>query len=501
MENSIVILNPNYHLRNDGDKIILSAKPPLNTYGLIGWQSSLHPLHAQILSFFTWDRSFSQNLELLSSFLKKDIKEVERLLLPYINNEEPFYVEWKGYKIKFPSRVLIEKSQANDKYTYPNLLKENFVCKEELNLDSGRCNSIPLSITFMLTNKCMTRCTYCYADTRTVVKNKLSTGRIRELIKEAAANQVVNIGLIGGEVFLHKDWHIIYKALIDDGFPSNMISTKCPVDEDIIAKLKFSNYKHPLQISLDSIDPDKLMKILQVDSIYIIRIMNGLKQLDKENIPYQIATVLTEQNSSIENIREMYEFLKHCVCLKRWEIRMAMHSIYIEKDKFTSIKTNKTNIENIFKYIEENIKGKAQFKISLGYSDLKKEYYYTKEGSSNFQGAGCSALNNHMFVLPDGKVTICEQLYWNPHFIIGDLNYMSLQEVWNSPRALYFVNLSQQDIQENSNCNACTIFDKCIKGRNRCWADVIKAYGKDNWDYPDPRCKYANPMKIDLRYS
>lgn len=25
------------------------------------------------------------------------------------------------------------------------------------------------------------------------------------------------------------------------------------------------------------------------------------------------------------------------------------------------------------------------------------------------------------FVLPDGKVSACEQLYWHPQFIIGDL--------------------------------------------------------------------------------
>lgn len=37
--------------------------------------------------------------------------------------------------------------------------------------------------------------------------------------------------------------------------------------------------------------------------------------------------------------------------------------------------------------------------------------------------------------MPDGKVTICEELYWHPHFIIGDLKKQTLKEIWNSQKA------------------------------------------------------------------
>ena len=35
---------------------------------------------------------------------------------------------------------------------------------------------------------------------------------------------------------------------------------------------------------------------------------------------------------------------------------------------------------------------------------------------------------------------------------------------------------------------------------NRCWAEVVKAYGDEHWDYPDPRCKLAPEMKTNLIY-
>ena len=96
-----------------------------------------------------------------------------------------------------------------------------------------------------------------------------------------------------------------------------------------------------------------------------------------------------------------------------------------------------------------------------------------------------------MFILPDGKVTICEQLYWIPQFIIGDVNHNSIEEIWNSPKALQLANLCQSEIQENSKCKECTLFDKCFTKHKRCWANIIKAYGLENWDYPDPRCEQA----------
>lgn len=35
---------------------------------------------------------------------------------------------------------------------------------------------------------------------------------------------------------------------------------------------------------------------------------------------------------------------------------------------------------------------------------------------------------------------------------------------------------------------------------NRCWAEILKAYGDENWDYPDPRCIKAPKMKNNLKF-
>lgn len=37
----------------------------------------------------------------------------------------------------------------------------------------------------------------------------------------------------------------------------------------------------------------------------------------------------------------------------------------------------------------------------------------------------------------------------------------------------------------------CSDFTSCFQASNRCFANIMKAYGMENFDYPDPRCIFA----------
>ena len=172
-----------------------------------------------------------------------------------------------------------------------------------------------------------------------------------------------------------------------------------------------------------------------------------------------------------------------------------------DEENFISIKSNANTLNDLYRYIEENIIPKSSFPIVTARQELENKYFSSNSGSSSFKGARCSALNEHFFILPDGKVTICEQLYWNPNFIIGDMNQQGIMEVWNSERVQELLQLKQQDLSDNSACKSCKLFDNCFRvARNRCWSDIIKAYGSKNWDFPDPRCTRAPKMKYNISY-
>lgn len=54
--------------------------------------------------------------------------------------------------------------------------------------------------------------------------------------------------------------------------------------------------------------------------------------------------------------------------------------------------------------------------------------------------------------------------------------------------------------RSKSICFNCKSLKSCNMRHRRCFVKIIKAYGIENWDYPDPRCIYAPEIHSDLLY-
>ena len=104
----------------------------------------------------------------------------------------------------------------------------------------------------------------------------------------------------------------------------------------------------------------------------------------------------------------------------------------------------------------------------------------------------CTANRDGFVILPDGRVTVCEELYDHSDFIIGDLKAQSVMEMWNSPKALSLIAPDQAAVPEGP-CKTCPTFAECNSVRGRCWRDILKSYGWNKPHYPDPRCPKAPP--------
>ncbi|MDE6803647.1 MAG: SPASM domain-containing protein [Muribaculaceae bacterium] len=131
---------------------------------------------------------------------------------------------------------------------------------------------------------------------------------------------------------------------------------------------------------------------------------------------------------------------------------------------------------------------------------MDEEYQCTGPEKNCFNGGSCGLLRDQIFILPDGKVSVCEQLYWHPEFIIGDLTENTIEQIWQSTKALNIFSMSKSQFRLGSKCSQCNFADKCISDKRRCVVKVMKAYGRDNWDYPDPRCVFAPNFTGSLKY-
>lgn len=491
--NNRYVLNFFYKLRHDIKRsYILSSDYVSKEYiqfVQIGWISQIHPVLAMALSLFSEPASLQELKNKFSYFFDISETEAEIFVKLFLNNEENFIINYEGKNFTFPKNIVIEETLQFSKpiqYT-----PEQFVF-QELDWDTERFYEAPISLVFMVNNECATDCVYCYAN-KSVKAKLLPFERMKSLLKEANELHITKFTLVGGEVFLYKHWKELLSLLKEYGLNEKLISTKIPIGEKTIASLKTFGLK--IQISLDSVNPEKLQSILNVNSDYAEKMRQTIKLLEKYSIKFQIATILTKYNSSISELNDIFLFLKQFSCLQRWEIRIAFKSLYSRGD-FDQFRLSRNEINEIDDWIK-NLQKETDMNI-LWMPTSNDKYFKGENGSRSFDGARCSANYSNLFILPDGKVTICEQLYWNPRFIVGDLNKQTIKEIWNSPKSLALSHLQKEDFREDSICRACKIFDDCMSYPNRCFADILKGYGDENWDYPDPRCIKAPAFTHNL---
>ena len=278
------------------------------------------------------------------------------------------------------------------------------------------------------------------------------------------------------------------------------ISTKYPLTGEMIHAIQKTGFTNPVQISLDACSSGLLQKTLSVNSNYLPKVLRGIKLLDESGLSYRITSVLTTYNTKKDVIEKLFRLISELKNIADWRITPAVNSNWIEYEQFRKLKPDKKEIESLYEFVENKIVPYSKIPILLNRPAINREFQYCTTGSKDFKGVKCSALNNQLFILPDGKATICEQLYWSPRFVVGDVSVNSISKVWNSPAVERILSLKRTDIQDSSPCKVCELFETCFDARNRCWTDIIKAYGKENWDYPDPRCAFAPDMINNLLY-
>lgn len=486
--NMKIYLNPSYALKKEHDCVLLLGKSgiySLATDANLSFTGVIHPLHAIILSFIKGDEE-NNTVKKISQFLKVDETLVKKFIHKLLDNPLDIGFNYNGYTIGFPKN-LITSIEPKIKYS-TNYDPYEFLIDEKPCLKYKRHNTVS-SITLMLNNICTTSCYYCYANKNNPMNCNIPFQRIKELVDEAKKLNVISFDLIGGEVFLYPYWHELIKYLINNGFFPFVSTKKILTDNEIE---KFSELNLPLQISLDSLLHSTLYKTLKVNLNYVEEMKDMILKLEKKGIKIAIHTVLNQYNTTIEDMQSLFIFLKNKKNIIYWKPDIANDSIYVNHKIKGSITPTNQQLENLYKYFKDISKK----------SDLSIKYEGIEPPSKNneinndlkeklnlfLNRAYCAGNFSQLFILPDGNVTICEELYWHKKFIIGNVKENSLDSIWNSDKALSLYNIKQKNISPNSKCHNCKIFTQCRSEKQICYRDIIRKYGVENWDLPDINC-------------
>jgi radical SAM protein with 4Fe4S-binding SPASM domain len=493
----IYVVNPNYKIRSDKKRCVVTNNNSMLMKSK--WASQIeietdiswiiHPYLAYIFSFFNNQITLREIFEKLSQLLGIEVSQIADSILPVINNNETKIVSFQNLKSSGIPKNFIIKNNPDEEY-FSNVLSTQSVLEilKDVDIDSNRLY-IPNQMYLMVNNVCVTDCVYCYADKSHKVSNTISFKRVKELIAEASSLGMRDFEICGGEFFIYKHWKEVIKELHKYQY-SPYISTKFPITQEILDSLLECNITS-IQLSIDSVDNEEIKRILNVDNDYLDKVKQGVELLNNANIEICVKPVITKYNDSLESVQNLLDYLVRFEMVKKINIAPGAYSIYKPFNYSTNVAKIKEIQELVNKYevkypnIEISMQG---YEVEVSVDDRMRDF--------GDRGA-CSGNLSSFYALPDGKVTICEQMYWHPNFILGDLANQSIMEVWNSQKALSLWNIKQEEIQDDSPCKTCDYFDECRRGRGNCWRLAVAAYGWENYDYPAPNCPYAPPIKGD----
>ncbi|MDD2755520.1 MAG: radical SAM protein [Methanothrix sp.] len=468
-----LIVSPHIKIRPDGNRAILFSVNPTNSiYG--NCFRFLNPAQAITLSLFNGKRDLTDVVEIVAYLFDLDTQtashEVDALLSLPVNNEHTigtFIIDVSDIDIK-SMRLYDPKAFIPD--------------KNQLIPDDPRCN-IPCSMIVLPTMRCYTNCRYCYADRNGFRGKEFDVPLFKDLLRQAKNCGIETVNFSGGDIFCRSDAFELIEYTLSRGMYPN-IPTKYPLSKDQIERLSEMGLS-TIQISIDALDSNIIDDLVAVSPGYGNRILQTLNYLGEIGIKVRTNTVLTPYN--IRDAINLAKYLTKQPYIIKSNFTCYGRSIYHHHENMFC----PSEMIHIFKNDFDKIKN--IFPAKIFFSGLVSDPYKGDEAerTTRFSKRSfCTASRRGFVVLPDGRVTICEELYFHDSFIIGDLNKQSLMEIWASPKAMELAHPSQALVPDGA-CRDCLDFRTCHEGLGRCFRECIKSYGIHRPHWPDPRCPKA----------
>jgi radical SAM protein with 4Fe4S-binding SPASM domain len=473
-----LILNPEVKLRPDGGRAILFSVNSPDSLQDSAFRY-LYPQQAVVLSLFNGQRDLTEIKEAVAYLFNLDLhialQEVENVLDLPVNKEQTI------------RSILVEASSINHKTVRVYDPKDFIVSAEEINMSDVRCKK-PCSILVLPTMRCFTNCIYCYADTGGIQRHsEFDLLLFKRLLRYAKECEIETIEFSGGDIFCRGDAFKLIECTLSENLTPT-VPTKYPLSRDQVKRLRELGLS-TIQISIDALSPDVIDKMMGKQN-YGEKILKTLDYLGEAGFLVRTNSVLTPYN--IRDAVNLVRYLAEKSYVYKSNFTCYARSLYRHDDSLFCLPSEVMVFENELNKIKSDFPNKV-----INFNGFPPQPYSGDENerASNFwERSFCTANRRCLVVLPNGKVTICEELYFHEYFIIGDLNKQSLMEIWNSPRALELA-YPEQSLVPDGPCKSCPDFRRCHDHLGRCVRDALKAYGQPHWPAPDcPRSPVGNRM-------
>ncbi|MCK4259283.1 MAG: radical SAM protein [Halanaerobiales bacterium] len=446
----------------------------------------IHPVYAVLLTMFDGIKTYEQVLKEFCFIIHQEYNEKNKNLI-----EKEFRVIEKNLKIK---NILVKDEKTNPLIHQKYCVDDFIIPNQEINLDyENQKIDFPIIVNYNVTSSCKMNCKYCY-HSKDQITNYIPLERLEILFDECVKKGCEYVLLSGGDPFERKDFIDIMELLHKKGL-SYFTSTKSYLDQKTCLQLKEKGGLNKIQISLDSHKPELAAFLTGMDIEFLDRTVQTIKNLKEAEIAVGLRCVVNGYN-----IDDLDNFLDFCSSLEVERVDLIQYSRSIWR-----------HVDSLFPTEEQMIRAnevvnryKHKFNTPIiGHYGFQKEVFLSKNHDSEnpfeFRSI-CNSCRTSVILLPDGQVTICEQLPYIPEVILGNLNDQSIEAFWNSKKVSKFLSPPQRSkYQKDIPCKTCNEDDYqiCHKYFSICLKHSYDYFR--NFSSPDLQCKYADVDHFRIR--
>lgn len=309
------------------------------------------------------------------------------------------------------------------------------------------------SCVWEITLACPFSCKYCGSKGGKARPDELTAGECLQVVRQLAELGCERVSLIGGEVFMRRDWEEIVQALTEHRIRTSIITNGFLFTDKLIRSLQKLQIES-VAVSLDG--PEEVHDKYRQKRSYE-RAVKAIKKLTKAHIPTSVISTLNAEN--VRYLEEFYRMLTTAgICI--WQLQACSPMGNAANAGIDYRFDQKAVID----FVEAHM---VQAPFLMGVAD-NIGYYTEAEGyiRGNLSGTafynGCSAGISSIGIDSTGNVRGCESMY-DEYFNEGNVRTQTLKEIWESPDAFAYNRKFQMDRLTGA-CRSCEYGSYCAGG-------------------------------------
>ncbi|MCR5249245.1 MAG: radical SAM protein [Lachnospiraceae bacterium] len=304
-----------------------------------------------------------------------------------------------------------------------------------------------------ITLACCFSCKYCGSRGGKAREGELSTEECLAVAEQLAELGCQRVSMIGGEVFMRKDWKQIVGRLSSLGINVNIITNGFLFHEDLIRDLREVNVES-VSVSIDG--PEEVHDRYRQPGSFK-RALDAVAKLSEAGIPVSVISTLNSEN--VKGLEEMYSIMKGRK-IYAWQLQACSPMGNAAESGIDF----RFDMGDVINFVTSHMR---EVPFALGVAD-NIGYFTEAEGSirGNMSGKavfrGCSAGLSAIGIDSVGNVRGCESMY-DPAFNEGNLREKTLKEIWEDPDAFAYNRRFTKELLSGK-CAECRYGEYCGGG-------------------------------------